>query len=342
MTHEELDEAVALYAVGALDRAERQLLEAHLLSGCSSCHASLKEYQAVATLLPFGLPLSSPPRALKTKIMAARTPAIPSPSETVKEPGTPSLEPGEWMNHLFPPITPTRSLPFRFAMGFAALAIVAVTGYVGWSLYSRVATESGKVEQLQTALQKDTTKLASFQRELSERETALGRLRQELQQRNTDIQEFRDIVIQREAELDDLRNQLALLEKASSATRKGRSQQDELATLLRAPDVRVVTLAGSSIAKGASGLLLYDPHTKKAWLYAVNLPECPSGTIYQVWGIDEKPVSVDTFHIDTGQTAHLLSKRLPDFPRMKQFAVSLEPVGGRPQPTGAIYLQGQL
>ena len=51
MTHEELEEAVPLYATGALDRAERQALEAHLLSGCQSCHSALKEYQSVASLL---------------------------------------------------------------------------------------------------------------------------------------------------------------------------------------------------------------------------------------------------------------------------------------------------
>ena len=52
MTHEELEESVPLYAAGALDRIERQALEAHLLSGCASCHSALKDYQSVAALLP--------------------------------------------------------------------------------------------------------------------------------------------------------------------------------------------------------------------------------------------------------------------------------------------------
>ncbi|HET9868198.1 MAG TPA: hypothetical protein VFQ06_12945, partial [Nitrospira sp.] len=74
MTHEELEEAVPLYATGALDRTERQALEAHLLSGCPSCHSALKEYQSVASLLPFGLSPMQAPRDLKSKIMAARNP----------------------------------------------------------------------------------------------------------------------------------------------------------------------------------------------------------------------------------------------------------------------------
>lgn len=48
MTHEELEEAVPLYAIGALERSERQAIEAHLLSGCAACHAALKDYQTVA------------------------------------------------------------------------------------------------------------------------------------------------------------------------------------------------------------------------------------------------------------------------------------------------------
>jgi len=73
MTHEELEEAVPLYATGALDRAERQALEAHLLSGCASCHNALKDYQSVASLLPFGLSPIQAPRSLKAKIMTAKS-----------------------------------------------------------------------------------------------------------------------------------------------------------------------------------------------------------------------------------------------------------------------------
>ena len=101
MTHEELEESVPLYAAGALDKIERQALEAHLLSGCASCHSVLKDYQSVAALLPLSLSPIPPPRSLKATIMAERTPA-PIPAEAApNEPTRPSLEPGEWMNHLF-------------------------------------------------------------------------------------------------------------------------------------------------------------------------------------------------------------------------------------------------
>jgi anti-sigma-K factor RskA len=45
--------------------------------------------------------------------------------------------------------------------------------------------------------------------------------------------------------------------------------------------------------------------------------------------------------MDTGKAAHLLVKKAPSFVDAKTFAVSLEPTGGRPQPTGQIYLLSQ-
>ncbi|HET7909882.1 MAG TPA: hypothetical protein VFL19_04170, partial [Nitrospira sp.] len=142
MTHEELEEAVPLYAAGALDRAERQALEAHLLSGCQSCRTALKEYQSVASLLPFGLSPVQAPRMLKSKIMAARHPDALTVDSHSKDSNRPSLEPGEWMNHLFPPIAPARSVTLPWAIGAASLLLVSIAGYVLWTYSARLSDEA--------------------------------------------------------------------------------------------------------------------------------------------------------------------------------------------------------
>ncbi len=339
MTHEELEEAIPLYAVGAIERPERQVLEAHLLSGCATCHAALKECQAVAAAIPFGLSPVAPPRTLKAKIMAARDPAS-IPTEVVRQPNKPSLEPGEWMKHLFPPVAPARSIPFRFALGFAALALVTGIGYFIWSYTSRMAEESRKLEQLQATLQKESAQLAALRRNLTERDQSIAQLRDELQQRTGEIADLRDTVIRREAELDDARLQLA--QRDAAALRRAKSQQEEIAALLRLPGVKVASLTGAEMAKSAGAVVLFDPGTGKAWLYAYNLPLLPVGKVYQLWVIDDKPVSAGTFFLDVGQKGRLMVKNLPDLSHAKKFAVSVEPAGGRPQPTGAIYLVGQL
>ena len=334
MTHEELEEAVPLYAAGALDRAERQVLEAHLLSGCQSCHSALKDDQSVASLLPFGLSPTQAPRALKSTVMAALNQDAMAVDSLLKEPSRPSLEPGEWMNHLFPPIAPARSLSLPWAIGVVSVLIISLVGYFLWAYNVRVSDDILKIQQLEATVQEQSTKIAGLKRDLNLKDRSLTDLQVDIQRRINDAMELKGQLIERDVELETTREQL-------NAALRGKAPQDEFASLLRRPDAKVVSLAALDVAKGASAVLLYNPVTQKVWLYSANLPECPTGTAYQLWAIDQKPVSVGTFHIDAGEMAHLLVKRLPDFEKARRFAVSLEPAGGRQQPSGPIYLIGQ-
>jgi anti-sigma-K factor RskA len=337
MTHEELEEAIPLYAIGALERSERQAIEAHLLSGCAACHAALKDYQTVASHLPFGLTPATPPNTLKAKIMSASASLVGA-AESEKPGVRSSLEPGEWMTHLFPPIAPARSWPFRLAMGFAGLAIVLGGSYLAWLSHTQSTERSGEIQRLQAAVQQATTRVTTLQTEMQQREQTVGTLRSELDQRANEVADLRDQLIHREAELEDVRAQLT--QRESSLQRLAR-QTDEFTGLLKNPASKVVSLSGSDMAKSAGAFILFDPVTKKAWLYAFNLPALPNGKVYQLWAIDDKPVSAGVFGLDTGQKGRMLIRNLQEFSRTKKFAVTVEPDGGMPQPTGAIYLVGQ-
>ena len=305
MTHEELEESVPLYAAGALDRIERQALEAHLLSGCASCHSALKDYQSVAALLPLALSPTKPPRSLKATIMAERNPA-PIPAEAApNEPARQSLEPGEWMNHLFPPVAPARSSSLPWALGLAALLIVAVGGYFAWNVSTQRSIDTSNIQQLEASLQEKSAKLADVHREVGDQAKALAELRNELQQRTNEAAEAKEQLAQREAELEETRVQLS----QQSSARTAGTPQDEFATLLRIPNVKAVSLTGSDMAKRAAGFLLYDSRTQKVWLYSVNLPECPAGTTYQLWAIRDKPISIGTFQMDTERPLTYWSRR---------------------------------
>jgi flagellar basal body-associated protein FliL len=275
-----------LYAAGALDRIERQALEAHLLSGCASCHSALKNYQSIAALLPLALSPTKPPRSLKSRIMAERNPA-PIPAEAApNEPARQSLEPGEWMNHLFPPVAPARSSSLPWALGLAALLIVAVGGYFAWNVSTQRSIDASNIKRLEASLQEKSATLAGLHREVGDQANALAKLRNDIQQRTNEAAEAKEQLAQREAELEDTRVQLS----QQRSVRTVRPPQDELATLLRIPNVRVVSLTGSDMAKRAAGFLLYDSQTQKVWLYSVNLPECPAGMTYQLWAIHDKPI----------------------------------------------------
>lgn len=334
MKHEELEESVPLYAAGALDRVERQALEAHLLSGCASCHSTLKDYQSIAALLPLALSPSKPPRSLKAKIMAERSPE-PIPAQSIPSDQTrSSLDPGDWMDHLFPPEAPVQSAALPWALGLGLLLIVAVGGYFVWDVWTQHSSDTAKIQQLEATIQEKSTKLAGVDREVGDQSKALAELRNELQQRTHEAAETKEQLTQRETELEETRIQLS----QRSSARTVETPQDEFATLLRIPNVKVISLTGSDIAKQATGFLLYDSRAQKVWLYSVNLPECPTGTTYQLWAIQDKPVSIGTFRVDTGETTHLLAKKVLNFTLAKTFGVSLEPSGGRSQPTEPMYL----
>lgn len=334
MKHEELEESVPLYAAGALDRVERQALEAHLLSGCASCHSMLKSYQSIAALLPLALSPTMPPRSLKAKIMAERSPE-PIPVQSVlNDPARLSLEPGEWMDHLFPAEAPVQSTALPWALGLGLLLIVAVGGYFVWDVWTQRSSDTAKIQQLEASIQEKSTKLAGVDREVGDQTKALAELRNELQQRTSDVAEAKEQLTQREAELEEARAQLS----RQSGGRTLETPQDEFAALLRIPNAKAVSLAGSDIAKRAMGFLLYDSQTQKVWLYSVNLPESPTGMSYQLWAIQDKSVSIGTFRVDTGETSHLLVKKVLNFTLAKTFGVSLEPPGNHSQPTGQMYL----
>jgi len=326
MSHEQFEDAVPLYAIGALDRQERQALEAHLLTGCTACRAALKEYQGVATLLPYGLPPAAVPPTLGTQVITAvaQEPSRSNEGQTRVQVGPAS---GRWIERIFPLLP---SWPSAFSPTFALVLVLllAGTGWYTFSLNARVSLETAQRQQLETALQ------------------------EELQQRAGDLTGLQASLSQREAELALVRAQLTQREQDTVILRKALAQRDELVPFLRSPHVKVIALYGLEMAKSAGAFLLFDPESKKALLYGFNMPPLPHGKTYQLWAILDKPISagiLTTDHIsagifgtDTGHKSRLVIRRIPELAHITKFAVSLEPEGGRPQPTGAVYLVGQL
>ena len=206
MTHDQLEAAVPLYAAGALERVERQTLEAHLLTGCIPCRTTLKEYQLVAVTLPFGLTITPPPRSLKGKILSSRESPPVSESET-QSPAQPSLQPGEWMNHLFPPSSPPAT-SFGWALGTVIFVVLIILVFFGWNSSTHMTQDMEKLAQLQLQAEETGSQLAALQQQLSERDNTLAQTREELQRRTAELAEVRDQLFQREVELEEIKSQL--------------------------------------------------------------------------------------------------------------------------------------
>lgn len=111
--------------------------------------------------------------------------------------------------------------------------------------------------------------------------------------------------------------------------------------VLAAPGVRSVALAGLAAAPGAKGHAYVNPSTRVALFYAFDLPALPRDKTYELWFIaGGKPVAAGTFAVDPRGSASLRVDRVADVGIIDAWAVTVEPSGGVPQPTGAMVLKG--
>lgn len=340
MAHESFEEALALEAVGVLEGGERQALMAHLRD-CPECRAALVAYRETAAAMPMGLPAAFPSPTLKTRLLGAfRTefgpPAASLAAQAVRAKARASVKPERrWSMALLPQwVQPS------FAV--AAVALVLITGVYALSLRSQLAGEQIERQRLLAAVQEATSHHSSVQQQVAGQEQAVKALRTELTNAEADLKMLQGALAQRDAELLRLRPKAAEGERELAKLRAAVAERNDLLTILRSAQVTVVSLGGLERAKSAAAFLLYDRSSQKAFFYAFNMPPLPPGKTYQLWAIVDRPVSAGTFQADLGQTSRLLIQAIPPLQAIKRFAVSVEPQGGQPQPTGDIYLVGEL
>ncbi len=112
----------------------------------------------------------------------------------------------------------------------------------------------------------------------------------------------------------------------------------EAVALLSSPGARMAMLAGTKDAPGAQAMLAYDKNGH-AMLMARGLPSAPQGMAYQLWFIkDGKKMPGKVFTPDAAGNG-VLEDEIPSAAlESAVFAVTLEPEGGVPAPTGAIFM----
>jgi anti-sigma-K factor RskA len=143
------------------------------------------------------------------------------------------------------------------------------------------------------------------------------------------------------AERDRLTRQVAALDREVGLARAEARQAAQALQILAAPSVRSTVLAGLGPTPGAAGHTYVNPQTRDALFYAFNLPALESDKTYQLWFIAEgKPVSAGTFSVDARGTGQLRVENVDRVENIQAWAVTIEPQGGVPQPTGEMVLKG--
>jgi anti-sigma-K factor RskA len=85
----------------------------------------------------------------------------------------------------------------------------------------------------------------------------------------------------------------------------------------------------------ASGRIYWDKEKDKGLFLVSSIPMPKKGMTYQLWAIEDgKPVSMGVFDVDPSGNSMMELKPMPEHDGPMQFAVTLEPAGGMPQPTG--------
>ena len=132
---------------------------------------------------------------------------------------------------------------------------------------------------------------------------------------------------------------------AAARAQLSRAEVERVALLrhlavLGASRLEQVQLAALPPAPSASGRLFVDPGSGQALFSAAGLPALQANRTYQLWFIAAgKPVSAGTFDVGGGGQGRLLVEAAPPPASIDAWAVTVEPAGGVPQPTGEMVLK---
>jgi anti-sigma-K factor RskA len=253
-----------LYALGALDDAERKAFESHVAS-CADCAAKLAEARGRVAILAFAAPRSAPSPGVKESLMRQVIASAEGPGGSLARTKPESAADGGFFQRWWAMLLPVAS---AFALATVLL----------W-LHN---------EQLN--------------RQLADLRTTNQTLQQDL----AETRHQADLIAARETLVVPLWSQ------------KG------------APDMHGEGHA-RVLYNAKEGMMTYD-----GWL-----PSAPPDKSYQLWLVpmNGAPISAGVFNPKNGEMSHMM-KKLPAGVTAKAFAVSLEPAGGMPQPTGPMVLVG--
>jgi anti-sigma-K factor RskA len=123
-------------------------------------------------------------------------------------------------------------------------------------------------------------------------------------------------------------------------------KKQRMLSILGARTVDLVIMKGQKVNPAGYGKIIWDPKNQKALLQVANLPTVPANKDYQLWLIKNgKPIPAGVFDVNgTSKNSFFAIQQLAKANQQNAnaFAVTLEPKGGSPQPTGDMYLQGSV
>lgn len=362
-------DSTPLAALDALDGPDRVAFEGHL-PGCGDCSRELRRDRAVALSLPLALAPVAPSPALRQRVLAAIWAEGPHAVPTPRKSPTRAI----WWRTALTALPAAAALILGFALVRAreerdqarrtteanqrTTAALETELQRARDVLARAPSMSegstavrGDVGRAEAASREAQGHLAALERRFAEE---LEKARQALAARELELSRERDALLQSErrsgAETEaarqnalNLTTQLLTLQADLADVRERLAKETAFRELVAHPDSRVTPLTGIAAGSGARARIVWNPSRRAAVLLASGLPRAPEGKTYEVWVIAKgAPVPAGLFQGDAGGRVHFTLPTLEETARAKTFAVTIEPSGGRPAPSGPMVLAGTV
>jgi anti-sigma-K factor RskA len=139
---------------------------------------------------------------------------------------------------------------------------------------------------------------------------------------------------------EELRSQSAALAEQLRGAETALAERVLRARVLESDDVQMMILGGQGPQPEARGRVFWSERARRGIVVASNLAPLPPDRQYELWVFqDGKPVNAGVFDVDPNGRALFESSEFPQQLRtVEMFAVTVEPRGGVPAPTGPIVL----
>ncbi len=145
-----------------------------------------------------------------------------------------------------------------------------------------------------------------------------------------------------EDDLRDARARADATERQMADAQRTAAGAQTAVSVLTAPDVARIDLAGQTVAPKASARAFWS-RSRGMVFTASNLPPLPAGRTYQLWVVTaQAPISAGLLTPDAAGNVSDTFNTPPDVPQPVAIAVTIEPAGGVPAPTGERYLIGTV
>ncbi|MDR9418842.1 anti-sigma factor domain-containing protein [Gracilimonas sp.] len=147
---------------------------------------------------------------------------------------------------------------------------------------------------------------------------------------------------------EDIQSQQGLISEQQTTIERLETEvqrKEELLTILEAREVDLVVMDGTEdMNPNGYGKVVWDKQSGQALLQVANLPSVPVDKDYQLWFIaNGQPISAGVFAVQDPQRDNFFKiEQLQSSANEGAFAITMEPKGGVPQPTGDMYLLGNM